>query len=84
MLTVLDFKVQNIKGKIMSETIHLKITGMTCKHCVMNTSKAIESVEGVDSVEVTLDPGAAIISGSADKNNLINAVTTAGFEAELC
>jgi len=67
----------------MPETIHLKITGMTCKHCVMNTTKAIKSVAGVDSVEVILEPGSAVIIGSADKDDLIAAITTAGFEAEL-
>ncbi len=67
----------------MPETIHLKITGMTCKHCVINTSKAIKSVDGVDSVEVILEPGSAIITGTADKDDLIAAITTAGFEAEL-
>ncbi|MCW8930791.1 MAG: cation transporter [Gammaproteobacteria bacterium] len=67
----------------MADTTHLKITGMTCKHCVMNAKKAIEAVAGVDSVEVTLEPGGAVIVGSADKENLIAAVTTAGYEAEL-
>jgi len=67
----------------MPETIHLKITGMTCKHCVMNTTKAIKSVAGVDSVEVILEPGSAVIIGSADKDDLIAAITTTGFEAEL-
>ncbi len=67
----------------MPKTIHLKITGMTYKHCVMNTSKAIKSVAGVDSMEVILEPSSAVITGSADKDKLIAAITTAGFEAEL-
>ncbi len=67
----------------MADTINLKITGMSCKHCVMNATKAIEAVEGVASVEVTLEPGGAIIIGSATTENLITAVTSAGYEAEL-
>lgn len=67
----------------MTETTNLKITGMTCKHCVMNATKALEEVEGVDSVEVVLEPGSAKVSGSANKENLIAAVIAVGYEAEL-
>ena len=67
----------------MTDTTNLKITGMSCKHCVMNATKAIETVEGVDSVEVTLEPGGAVVVGSANAESLIAAVTSAGYEVEL-
>lgn len=67
----------------MSDMIHLKITGMTCNHCVMRTKKALQSVSGVKSVEVTLEPGAANVSGNADHSALIAAVKDAGYEAEV-
>ena len=67
----------------MSDVIHLKITGMTCNHCVMHTKKALESVPGVESVEVTLEPGAAKVTGNADHGELISAVKEAGYEAEV-
>ena len=67
----------------MSDVIHLKVTGMTCNHCVMHTKKALESVPGVQSVEVTLEPGAAKITGDADHDALIAAVKDAGYEAEV-
>ena len=67
----------------MSDMIHLKITGMTCNHCVMHTKKALESVSGVQSVEVTLEPGAAKVTGNADNAALIAAVKDAGYEAEV-
>ena len=67
----------------MSDMIHLKITGMTCNHCVMHTKKALQSVSGVESVEVTLEPGAAKITGNADHDELIAAVKEAGYEAEV-
>ena len=66
----------------MTDIIHLKITGMSCKHCVMSATKALEAVDGVDSVNVTLEPGGAIVSGNVDKEELIAAVTAAGYEAE--
>ena len=66
----------------MSETINLSISGMTCKHCVMNASKALEAVAGVDNVEVTLEPGGAVVSGDMNKESLIAAISAAGYEAE--
>ena len=65
----------------MTDITHLKITGMSCEHCVKSAAKALEAVDGVDSVDVTLEPGGAIVSGNADKDQLIAAVTTAGYEA---
>lgn len=67
----------------MIDTTNLKITGMSCNHCVMNATKAIEAMEGVDSVEVTLEPGGAVVVGSADAESLIATVTSAGYEAEV-
>jgi copper chaperone len=61
---------------------NLKITGMTCNHCVMNVKKALQAVEGVDKVEVALEPGGAVVNGNADASALIAAVKEAGYEAE--
>ena len=66
----------------MSE-INLKITGMTCEHCVRATTKALEGVPGVESAEVTLDPGGAVVRGQADIDALIAAVKEEGYEAEV-
>jgi copper chaperone CopZ len=59
-------------------TIELKVKGMTCPHCEMRVRKALEAVEGVQSVKadhkagkatVTLKPGAGV-----DKKKLVDAV----------
>jgi Cu+-exporting ATPase len=68
----------------MSTTIQLKITGMTCNHCVARVKKALESVAGVESVEVILEPGGATINSNADTDLLIAAVKDAGYDAEIC
>lgn len=67
----------------MSTTVQLKITGMTCNHCVASVKKALESVAEVQSVEVTLEPGAATINGRAESDALIAAVKEAGYQAEV-
>ncbi len=66
----------------MNTTTELKITGMTCNHCVMHTKKALEAVTGVDNAEVSLEPGSAKVTGTADVDALIAAVKEAGYTAE--
>ena len=68
----------------MSDQIKLKVSGMTCNHCVMHVTKALNGVSGVDRVvEVSLDRGEALVEGSADTEELIAAVKKAGYEARL-
>lgn len=59
----------------------LKITGMTCQHCVMNVTKALRAVPGVEHADVSLEQGTAVVSGSADREALVQAVKAAGYEA---
>ncbi len=60
----------------------LKVTGMTCPHCVMNVTKALQAVPGVESADVSLERGEAVVSGVAGREALVQAVKTAGYEAE--
>ncbi len=63
--------------------IELRITGMTCEHCVRATTRALEGVPGVEKAEVTLKPGGAVVHGDADPAALVAAVKEEGYEAEL-
>ena len=67
----------------MTDTTKLKITGMTCNHCVKRATEALQAVAGVDEVEVSLQPGGATVRGNADSEKLIAAVVKAGYQAEL-
>ena len=62
----------------MSQTI-LKIKGMTCNHCKMRAEKALQGVNGVESVKVDLDAKEAIIMGVAERAKLIKAIVDAGY-----
>ncbi len=62
---------------------NLKVEGMTCHHCVMAVTKALESVEGVRSAEVDLDKGSAVVDGDADLQAMIAAVQEEGYQASL-
>lgn len=61
----------------------LKITGMTCGHCVAAVTKALEKVPGVEHADVTLEPGQAVVDGDADSGAMIAAVKEEGYDAEL-
>lgn len=62
---------------------NLKVEGMTCHHCVMAVTKALESVDGVRSAKVDLDGGSAAVEGEADLHAMIAAVQEEGYQASL-
>jgi copper chaperone len=62
-------------------SMELKITGMTCKHCVMAVTKALNSVAGVTAADVCLENGRAVVSGTAEPDTLIRAIEHEGYHA---
>jgi copper chaperone len=66
-------------------TAVLKIEGMTCGHCVRAVTEALESVEGVEHVNVNLADGRAVVDyrdGTATPGGLVVAVIVEGYMAE--
>lgn len=59
--------------------ITMKINGMMCPHCQAAVKKALEAFDGV-TADVNLEDKAAYITGEADKDALVKAVTDAGYE----
>jgi len=62
--------------------IKLKVSGMTCNHCVIHVTKALEGVSGVKAAHVSLDRGEATVEGSPKVAELIAAVKEEGYDAE--
>jgi copper chaperone len=48
----------------------------------MNVAKALQAVPGVDNADVSLENAEAVVIGSADRQQLIQAVKSAGYEVE--
>ncbi len=65
-----------------SSDIKLSVGGMACEGCVASVKKVLERVPGVTAAEVSLEPGMALVSGSAKAGDLIKAVEAAGYEAK--
>jgi copper chaperone len=66
-------------------TTTLKISGMTCGHCVRTVTEALEQVDGVEAARVELDAGRAVIDYDAKRTSsraLANAVMDEGYMAE--
>ena len=60
----------------------LIVEGMNCGHCVKSVTEALQGVSGVDSVDVSLEKGEAVVEGSADVAALVAAVEEVGFDAK--
>ena len=66
----------------MSETT-IEVKGMSCQHCVAAVTKALQAVPGVQRAEVDLAAARARVAGDAPAQALLDAVTQAGYEAQL-
>ena len=63
----------------------LNVEGMTCGHCVMRVTKALEEIDGVKSAKVSLEKSVAEVLFKGDKIDskvLIKAVVDAGYQAK--
>ncbi len=78
-------RLRFFKPEIVEKPLPIKLTisGMTCPHCLISVTKALEAVDGVEKADVSLESGEALIMGGADAASLIAAVKAAGYTAEL-
>jgi copper chaperone CopZ len=65
------------------ERHELFVKGMTCSHCVESVKRALTECPGVQSVDVDLALGRAIVKGERlDRNLLVAAVTGLGYKVK--
>jgi len=67
----------------MPDTVILNISNMKCAGCVASVEQALQAVEGVEKVIVSLDDANATVTGHAVLSDLVNASTGAGFPAAV-
>ena len=60
----------------------LNIEGMSCQGCVRHVTKALEAVEGVKAVEVSLENKNATVSSNQEINTeiLVKTVENSGYK----
>lgn len=60
----------------------LKVSGMTCGHCVAAVTRAVNTVPEVESVKVDLTRGEVTVTGHPEINALRAAIVNQGYEVQ--
>jgi len=60
----------------------LKVKGMSCQHCVMSVTKALDQLEGIQNVQVDLQKGEVRFDNTKALalNRIEKAIEEAGYE----
>lgn len=61
----------------------IKVEGMSCGHCVMRVKKAIEGIQGVKKVDVSLENKQAVVEfdeGKTDVDKIKATIKETGYE----
>ncbi len=76
---------KTVTSESPGEKVVLDVRGMTCGNCVRHVKSALEKLAGVESVEVALDAGTALITPGPgfDSRKALAALSDAGYPAEL-
>lgn len=64
----------------------ISVDGMMCMHCVSHVKQALEGVDGVQSVDVSLEKKEAVVTmlPGTDCSALKEAITKAGYSVVGC
>jgi copper chaperone len=62
----------------------IKIKGMSCNHCVMRVTKALQAIEGIRNVKVDLQSGEATFDEAqpVDRKIIAERIRKAGYEVD--
>ncbi len=82
-----DEESQNNLQKIETKEIDMgklrvKVSGMTCEHCVENVKSSISRIEGVDKVSVSLKKQTAEVKGDVTLEEVKDAVEAVGYKVK--
>jgi periplasmic mercuric ion binding protein len=68
-----------------TKTITLNVPGMTCPACPITINKALNKVQGVSKVEISLEKKQAVVTfddTKADTKTLVKATTESGYPSQ--
>lgn len=58
----------------------IQIEGMSCNHCKAHVQEALEAVNGIEAVEVSLEEKCAIVTGDVAEDILKEVIDDAGYD----
>jgi copper chaperone len=61
--------------------LKIKVSGMTCGHCVANVTKAVQSAYPEIAVSVDLELGEVILPDDVDATAVRRSIVAAGYDA---
>ncbi len=66
----------------MSNTVILKVEGMSCNNCVKHVTEALEALPGISEIEITLAEGKVAFrsTGAASEEQIAEALEDAGYD----
>jgi uncharacterized membrane protein YraQ (UPF0718 family)/copper chaperone CopZ len=64
-----------------AQVLEIRVDGMSCGGCVKKLTGRLQDAAGVDSVEVTLEPGTAVVRGLISNADARRVIEDAGFRA---
>jgi copper chaperone len=61
------------------------ITGMSCRHCVMSATKALQEIDGLTDIDINLEKGEATFTETkpVDPELIREKIKKAGYEVAL-
>jgi periplasmic mercuric ion binding protein len=77
--------VLSVPAWAATRTVTLNVPGMTCSACPITIKKALNKVQGVSKVEVSLEKKQAVVTfddTKADTKTLVKATTEAGYPSQ--
>ncbi len=75
-----------IETTFTEKTVRITCTEMSCKACKQSITKAINKLEGIISLDISLEDkiiSVVIDESKTDEQSVLNAIIGAGYEAEL-
>ncbi|MBK0032136.1 copper-exporting P-type ATPase CopA [Erwinia sp. S43] len=75
--------VSQLPASDAGDSYQLLIDGMSCASCVGRVQNALQNVPGVSQARVNLAERSALVLGTASPQTLIDAVSNAGYAAEI-
>lgn len=77
------FAVDDLRRRLRpapaASAVSIPVEGLTCNGCVRKLEGALRAVDGVDSVDVRLEPGEAAVTGTASRATIEAAIRAVGY-----
>ena len=77
-----DLRCWSRRAPQSTEGITVNVSGMTCENCVAKLERTLQADQQVDAARVSLDPGRAVVQGSASESHVRELIEQAGFHPD--